>query len=87
LLNNAEEKRYSIINSDNTIIEDYLEEHQVFSEIFLNISRILGYFILFVISLFNNILYFKLLLVVVSISIIFYSILMIKINNITRHNI
>lgn len=87
LLNNAEEKRYSIINSDNTIIENYLEEHQVFSEIFLNISRILGYFILFVISLFNNILYFKLLLVVVSISIIFYSILMIKINNITRHNI
>lgn len=87
MLNNAEEKRYSIINSDNTIIEDYLEEHQVFSEIFLNISRILGYFILFVISLFNNILYFKLLLVVVSISIIFYSILMIKINNITRHNI
>lgn len=81
LINNAEEKRYNIINDDSKIIQEYLEEHQVISEISLNISRILGYIVLFAISFLNNILYFKLLLVIVSISIIFYSTLMIKINN------
>lgn len=82
LINNAEEKRYSIINDDKKIIKDYLAEHQVVSELSLNISRILGYTLLFAISLLDNIFYFKILLVFVSISIIFYSRLMIKINNI-----
>lgn len=65
-----------------TIIKDYLAEHQVVSEISLNVARIIGYTILFVISLFNNIIYFKILLVFVSIIIIYYAILMIKLNKV-----
>jgi len=81
LINNAEEKRYSIINNDKIIIQDYLEEHQVIAEVLLNISRIMGYMMLYVISFFNDIRYFKLLLFVVSIAIVLYARLMIKINN------
>ena len=81
LINNAEEKRYSIINDDKKIVQDYLAEHQVISEISLNFSRIIGYIILFAFSLLNDITYFKILLAIVSVSIILYSRLMIKINN------
>lgn len=81
LINNAEEKRYSIINADKTITQDYLAEHQVISEMSLNIARLIGYAILFVISFLNNIIYFKILLAFVSIAIIYYARLMIKINN------
>ena len=80
LINNAEEKRYSIINADKTITQDYLAEHQVISEISLNIARIIGYTILFAISFLNNIIYFKILLVFVSITIIYYARLMMKLN-------
>ena len=80
LINNAEEKRYSIINADKIITQDYLAEHQVISEISLNIARIIGYTILFVISFLNNIIYFKILLAFVSIAIIYYARLMIKLN-------
>ncbi len=80
LINNAEEKRYSIINADKTITQDYLAEHQVISEMSLNIARLIGYTILFAISFLNNIIYFKILLVFVSIAIIYYARLMIKIN-------
>ena len=80
LINNAEEKRYSIINADKIITKDYLAEHQVISEISLNISRIIGYIILFAISFLNNIIYFKMLLILVSIAIIYYARLMIKLN-------
>ncbi len=80
LVNNAEEKRYSIINADKIIIQDYLAEHQVISEISLNIARIIGYTILFTISFLNNMLYFKILLTCVSIAIIYYARLMIKLN-------
>lgn len=81
LINNAEEKRYSIINNDKLIFQNYLAEHQVVSEISLNISRIIGYIILFMISYFNNIIYFKILLVLVTIAIIYYASLMMKLNN------
>lgn len=87
LINNAEEKRYSIINEDKIIIKDYLAEHQVISEISLNISRIIGYIILFIISLFNNIIYFKLLLIFITIGIIYYSKLMVKIQQSNIQNV
>ena len=80
LVNNAEEKRYSIINDYKIITKDYLAEHQVISEVSLNIARIIGYTVLFAISFFNNMLYFKILLICVSIAIIYYSRLMIKLN-------
>lgn len=80
LVNNAEEKRYNIINDYKIITKDYLAEHQVISEVSLNIARIIGYTVLFAISFFNNMLYFKILLICVSIEIIYYSRLMIKLN-------
>lgn len=80
LINNAEEKRYSIINADKMIRKDYLAEHQVIAEISLNLSRIMGYTILFAISFLNNIIYFKMLLILVSIAIIYYASLMMKLN-------
>lgn len=80
LVNNAEEKRYSIINDYKIITKDYLAEHQVISEVSLNIARIIGYTILFAISFLNNMLYFKILLTCVSIAIIYYARLMIKLN-------
>lgn len=80
LTNNAETKRYCIINSDKTITQDYLAEHQVISEISLNVSRLIGYAILLAISFLNNIFYFKILLVFVSFAIICYARLMIKLN-------
>ncbi len=80
LINNAEEKRYSIINADKMIMKDYLAEHQVIAEISLNLSRIMGYTILFAISFLNNIIYFKMLLILVSIAIIYYASLMMKLN-------
>lgn len=79
LINNAEEKRYSIINNDKKIIDNYLAEHQTISELSLSISRIIGYVVLFAISLINDIIYFKILLVFVSITIVCYAVLMLKI--------
>lgn len=82
LLNNtAQAKRYTIISSTKEIENDYLVEHQVFSEISLNISRIFGYGILFIASLFNNMVIFKILLAIVTIVILLYSKLMISIDN------
>lgn len=80
LVNNAEEKRYNIINDYKIITKDYLAEHQVISEVSLNIARIIGYTVLFAISFLNNMLYFKILLICVSIVIIYYARLMIKLN-------
>ncbi len=82
LINNAEEKRYNVIQNEQKVKEDYLTEHQVVSEMYLNVSRIFGFFILFAISFFNNLLYFKILLVFVTLSIIRYAGLMIKLNKI-----
>lgn len=80
MINNAKEKRYNVIQNEKKIRQDYLTEHQVISEMFLNVSRILGFFILFGISFLNNILYFKILLVFVTLAIIRYAGLMVKLN-------
>lgn len=60
LRNTAETKSYDIINEDKTVINDYVVEHQVIWQIVLNVSRIIGYLVLFVVSLFNNMALFKL---------------------------
>ena len=80
LMNTAETKSYEIINDDKKVISDYIVEHQVVWQIILNISRIIGYLILFLASLFNNMNLFKVLLILVTIVIVFYSKLMINLD-------
>ena len=80
LLNTAETKSYDIINEDKTVIKDYIVEHQIVWQIALNVSRIIGYLVLFVASLFNNMLVFKILLFLVTIVIVIYSKLMISLD-------
>ena len=80
LTNTSETKNYDIINEDKKVIDDYIVEHQVTWQIVLNVSRIIGYLVLFIASLFNNMIIFKLLLVLVTIVIIFYSKLMVNLD-------
>ena len=77
LMNTAETKSYSIINEDKKVVKDYIVEHQITYQIALNIARISGYIILFIASLFNNMIVFKTLLFLVTIVIIIYARLMI----------
>ena len=58
----------------------YIVEHQVIWQIVLNVSRIFGYLVLFVASLFNNMIFFKVLLILVTIVIVFYSKFMINLD-------
>lgn len=78
LMNTAETKSYDVINEDKKVMEDYIVEHQITWQIVLNVARIFGYLILLIASLFNNMIVFKILLVLVTIVIIFYSKLMIN---------
>lgn len=80
LINTAETKNYNITSEDIKITKKYIVEHQVTSQVILNISRIIGYLILFVASLFNNMIFFKLLLVLVTVVIIFYTNFMVSLN-------
>lgn len=82
LMNTAEQKSYDVINRDKKIVKDYIVEHQVTWQIVLNVSRIMGYVVLFIASLFNHMMVFKVLLVLVTIVIVFYSKLMIKLDEI-----
>lgn len=72
LKNNGQAKRYTVISNLDTVKSDYLVECQVFSEIILNISRIVGYITLFIASLFNNMIVFKVLLFLVAIVVCLY---------------
>ncbi len=80
LINKAETKRYEIVNEDKKVVNNYLVEHQVMSEVCLNVSRIIGYIVLFIASLFNSQIVFKLLLFIVTIFIVIYSYLMLKLD-------
>jgi len=80
LMNTAETKSYAIVNEDKKVIEDYIVEHQIAYQIALNISRISAYIILFIASLFNNMVVFKALLFLVTIVIVIYAKLMISLN-------
>lgn len=84
LLNTAETKSYNIINEDKKVIKDYIVEHQITWQIALNISRITSYFVLFIASLFNNMIFFKLLLFLVTVIIIAYAKLMVSLDNISQ---
>lgn len=78
LSNTCDTKRYEIVSENETVVKDYIVEHQVVCEVILNITRIIAYILLFVISLFNNIILFKILLLLVTIVILIYSKLLIK---------
>ena len=78
LSNTCDTKRYEIVSENETVVKDYIVEHQVVCEAILNITRIIAYILLFVISLFNNIVLFKILLLLVTIVILIYSKLLIK---------
>jgi len=79
LRNNAEEKRYAIVNSDENLKENYLVEHQIVSELSLNISRIIGYALLFVASLSINMVILKVLLGIIALIVVAYAKMMIDI--------
>ena len=79
LINNAETKRYGIISKDKKASKDYIVEHQILSEICLNIARIIGYLFLLVASILNKPIVFKGLLVLITIVIVLYAYLIIKI--------
>ena len=78
LSNTGDTKRYEIVSENENVVKDYIVEHQVVCEVILNITRIIAYILLFVISLFNNIILFKILLLLVTIVILIYSKLLIK---------
>ena len=80
LLNNAEATRYSLASKHKEITKTFMVEHQVVAEFALNTARIIGYFVLFITSFSNNILFFKILLVFVSICIYLYARLLLKVN-------
>ena len=73
LRNYAEMKRYNSTETYKEIREKYLVEYQVCSETLLGISRIIGYMLLFMISFSNNIIYFKGLLLIVTLCILLYA--------------
>lgn len=79
LINNAETKRYGIISKDKKASKDYIVEHQILSEICLNIARIIGYIFLLGASILNKTIVFKGLLVLITVVIILYAYLIIKI--------
>ena len=78
LSNTGDTKRYEIVSENEIVVKNYIVEHQVVCEAILNITRIIAYILLFVISLFNNIVLFKILLLLVTIVILIYSKLLIK---------
>ena len=79
LINSAETKRYEIITKDKKASNNYIVEHQILSEICLNIARILGYIVLLVASILNKPIIFKIMLIIITIIIVIYSYLLINI--------
>jgi len=60
-------------------IQNWIVEYHTFIEGFMDIGRITGFILMLIIGLINNIIYFKLLLFIVTICIPIYSIIMYKI--------
>lgn len=73
LRNYALSKRYDSIGNYEEVKKKFLVEHQVVSEIVLGISRTFGYVFLFIMSLLNNIVYFKTTLLIVTVFIMLYA--------------
>lgn len=77
LRNTGDTKRYEVVKEDKKVMSLYVVEHQVTCEVILNIARVFGYFVLFIVSLFNQMFLFKVLLVLVTVVILIYSKLLI----------
>ena len=60
-------------NKENGINDEYYVENQIFINMIMQIGRIIGYGLLFIIGLSNNIIYFKILLLLTTIIIPIYS--------------
>ena len=60
-------------NKENGINDEYYIENQIFINMIMQIGRIIGYGLLFIIGLSNNIIYFKILLLLTTIIIPIYS--------------
>ncbi|MCI8655612.1 MAG: MFS transporter [Clostridia bacterium] len=73
------------IKADDTVkeycIQNWIVEYHTFIEGFMDIGRITGFLLMLIIGLLNNIIYFKLLLLIVTICIPIYSIIMYKVEN------
>ena len=71
------------IKSDNIVneysLEKWIVEYHTFIEGFMDIGRIIGFLLLLFIGLLNNVIYFKLLLLIVSFSIPIYAKIMYKV--------
>ena len=78
LRNTATSRRYSVLNKYKNTFKNYIVEHQVFSEVVINITRIIGYLILFLASLYSNMIMFKMLLFICAIIMIIYTNFIIK---------
>lgn len=87
LSNTADTKNYSIVNEDQKVIDEYLVEHQVLAQTYLNISRIISYILLFIASLFNNILFFKIMMIFATMGIVGYSKAMMSLDTNENNNL
>lgn len=69
-------KADDIVKENN--IEKWLVEYHTFTESFMEIGRIIGFILMLLVGLLNNVIYFKLLLLIVTISIPIYARIMYK---------
>ncbi len=67
----------NIVNENN--IQQWLVEYHTMLEAVMDIGRIIGFSLLLITGLLNNIVYFKILLLVVTLSILLYAIIMYRI--------
>lgn len=68
-------------DKENGINDNYYIENQIFINMIMQIGRIVGYGLLFIVGLMNNVVYFKLLLLVTTIIIPIYSYYMYQLQN------
>lgn len=68
-------------NKENGIDDKYYIENQMFINMIMQIGRIVGYGLLFIVGLMNNVIYFKLLLLATTIIIPIYSYYMYQLQN------
>lgn len=71
------------IKSDNIVkecnIEKWIVEYHTFIDFFMELGRIIGFLLMLIIGLLNNIIYFKILLLIVTVSIPLYAITMYRV--------
>lgn len=78
LKNISEAKRYTVTEKIKEIEKDFLVEYHVVSECHINIARVIGYGVLFIASIFNNLIIFNLLLIAIMVIIYKYYELMVN---------